>query len=209
MTGPAASVICMFLKTLHGRNVVLHMEILELDSHRTEDNNSLPASGGLSKMKTTRIGLLVPVLVSLAFAAKVPDIPTGSKIFLQNKGTSNESQLFTELLREKLSKDETSRNYSKPGFPIVDKKEDAAYTLRFIVVIRQNERGFLESTQEHARVNVWLLDSAGKTVWEHNYDCTRVFREPARECYQHISDDFKAAQVNAEGKRAGWLGWRK
>ena len=35
------------------------------------------------------------------------------------------------------------------------------------------------------------------------------FAEPARECYQHVSDDLKAAQVNAEGKRAGWLGWRK
>lgn len=146
---------------------------------------------------------------SPAFAAKVPDIPTGSKIFLENKGTSDESLLFTELFREKLSRDETKRNYSKPGFPVVEKKEGADYTLRFIFVMRENARGFLESTQEHARVNVWLLDSKGTLVWEHNYDCIRVFREPARECYQSISDDLKAAQVNAEGKRAGLLGWRR
>lgn len=136
-----------------------------------------------------------------SFAAKVPDIPTGSKIFLQNDGTSDESRMFTELFREKLSKDESSRTNAKPGFPVVDKKEDAAYTLRFIFVMREHD--------EHARVNVWLLDSTGKVVWEHNYDCVRVIRDPARECYQHISDDFKAAQVNTAGKRAGMFGWRK
>jgi hypothetical protein len=156
-----------------------------------------------------RVALVVPFLVCLAFAAKAPGIPTKSKIFLENKGTSDESQMFTELLREKLSKDETSRNYVKPGFPIVDKKEDATYSLRFIFVMRENEKSLMEGAQEHARVNVWLLDSTGAVLWEHNYDCVRVFRDPARECYQHISDDLKSAQVNAEGKRAGMLGWRK
>jgi len=156
------------------------------------------------------LALLAPFLVCLAFAAKVPaGIPTKSKMFLENRGTSDESQLFTQLLREKLSKDESGRNYEKPGFPIVDKKEDAAYTLRFIFVLRENQKSFMEGPQEHARVNVWLLDATGTVVWEHNYDCVRVFREPARECYQHISDDLKAAQVNAAGKRAGMLGWRR
>jgi hypothetical protein len=143
------------------------------------------------------------------FAAKAPDIPSGSKIFLENKGTSDESQLFTELLSEKLRKDETSRNYAKPGFPVVEKKEDAAYTLKFIFVIRENQKSFMEGPQEHARVNVWLIDSASTVIWENNYDCVRVFREPARECYQHISDDLKSAQINSEGKRAGMLGWKK
>jgi hypothetical protein len=137
------------------------------------------------------------------------ELPTGSKLFLENKGTSDESQMFTELLGEKLGKDETSRNYVKPGFPIVDKKENAAYTLKFIMVMRENEKSFMEKAQEHARVIVWLLDTTGTVIWEHNYDCVRVSREPARECYQHISDDLKSAQVNAEGKRAGMLGWRK
>jgi hypothetical protein len=140
---------------------------------------------------------------------KAQSIPAGSTIFLENRGTSDESQMFTELLREKLSKDESNRNYSKPGFPVVDKKEDAAYTLRFIFVLRENEKGFMENPQEHARVNVWLVNSTDAVVWEHNYDCVRIFREPARECYQHISDDLKAAQVNAQGKRAGLLGWKK
>ena len=63
--------------------------------------------------------------------------------------------------------------------------------------------------EEHARVNVWLLDSKNAILWEHKYDCVRVIRDPARGCYQHISDDLKAAQVNAEGKRAGMFGWRK
>jgi hypothetical protein len=143
------------------------------------------------------------------FAARAPDIPTGSKIFLENKGTSDESLMFTELFREKLSKDETSGSFIKPGFPVVERKEDATYTLRFIFLMRENQKSFGEGPQEHARVNVWLLDSASTVVWEHNYDCVRVFREPARECYQHISDDLKAAQVNAEGKRAGFLGWRQ
>ena len=151
-----------------------------------------------------KMGLLAVLLVSLpSFAAKVPDIPTGSKLFLENKGTSDESQMFTELFREKLGKDESSRTNSKPGFPVVDKREDAAYILRFILVVRD------EHGDEHARVNVWLLDSKGTLLWEHNYDCVRVFREPARECYQHISDDLKATQVNADGKRAGMFGWRK
>jgi hypothetical protein len=160
-------------------------------------------------MKKASVVLVPVLLISFALAANIPDIPRGSKIFLENKSTSDESQLFTELLREKLSKDETSRNYVKPGFSVVDKKEDASYVLRFIFVLRENERSFMEGAQEHARVNVWLLNSAGTALWEHNYDCVRVFREPARECYQHISDDLKAAQINVEGKRAGMLGWRK
>jgi hypothetical protein len=151
-------------------------------------------------MRTKAAHVLLVLLVSVSsFAAKVPDIPTGSKIFLENKSTSDESQMFTELFREKLGKDESTRTNSKPGFPVVDTKELAAYVLRFIFVMRD----------EHARVNVWLIDSKGTTVWEHNYDCVRVIRDAARECYQHISDDLKAAQVNAEGKRAGMFGWRK
>jgi len=152
--------------------------------------------------------LAVLLLGTASFAAKAPDIPTGSKLYLENKSTSDESQLFTQLFREKLTKDESKGIYSKPGFPTVDKKEDAAYVLRFLFVLRENQKSFGEGPQEHARVNVWLLDSRGTVIWEHNYDCERVFREPARECYQHISDDLKAAQVNADGKRAGWLGWR-
>src|SRR5712671_380858 len=143
--------------------------------------------------------LLALLLACPAFAGKAPDIPTQSKIFLENKGMSDESQMFTELLREKLSKDETSRNYTKPGFPVVEKKEDAAYTLKFIFVMRENEKSFMEAAQEHARVNVWLSDSTGKVIWENNYDCVRVFRDPARECYQYISDDLKSAQINPEG----------
>ena len=75
--------------------------------------------------------------------------------------------------------------------------------------MRENEKSFMEKSQEHARVNVWLLDCKGVVIWEHNYDCVRVFREPARECYQHISDDLKAAQTNSQGKRAGMLGWKR
>jgi hypothetical protein len=174
-----------------------------------EDETLLRAPQGGRMRRTAGYLLAVFLLSSALFAAKAPDIPTGSKIFLENKGTSDESQMFTELFREKLSKDETKSNYAKPGFPIVDKKEEAAYILRFISVMRENERSFGEGAQEHARVNIWLLDSAGTVIWEHNYDCVRVFREPARECYQHISDDLKAAQVNAEGRRAGFLGWRR
>jgi hypothetical protein len=160
-------------------------------------------------MKPLVIILLVLSTPTSSFSAKVPDIRSGSKIYVENRSTSDESQMFTELLREKLTKDETHRNYAKPGFPVVDKKEDADYTLRFFFVLRENEKSFGEGAQEHARVNVWLLDSKGNTIWEHNYDCVRNFREPARECYQHISDDLKAAQTNAEGKRAGWLGWKR
>jgi hypothetical protein len=150
---------------------------------------------------TANYVIAVLLLATASFAEKVPDIPTGSKFFLENGGTSDESRMFTELFREKLSKNEMySGHYSKPGFPVVDKKEEAAYTLRFIFVMREAE--------EHARVNVWLFDSKGTQVWEHNYDCVRIFREPARECYQHVSDDLKAAQVNSAGKRAGRFGWK-
>lgn len=152
-------------------------------------------------MKRKAARLLAVLLLSIAsFATNVPDIPTGAKIFLENKGTSDEAQMFTELFREKLSKDESGRKYAKPGFPVVDIKEDAAYVLRFIFVMRG---------EKQARANVWLLDSKGTVLWEHNYECTAFFREPARECYQQLSDDLKAAQVNAENKRAGLLGWRK
>ena len=161
-------------------------------------------------MRRTAACLLAVLLLGTAsFAAEAPDIPTGSRLYLENKSTSDESQLFTELFREKLTKDESKGVYSKPGFPVVDKKEEATYVLRFLFVMRENQKSFGGEAQEHVRVNLWLLDSRGTVIWEHNYDCIRVFREPARECYQHISDDLKAAQVNAEGKRAGWLGWRK
>ena len=46
-------------------------------------------------------------------------------------------------------------------FPVVDKKEDAAYVLRFLFVIRENQSNWGEGAQEHARVNVWLLDTSG------------------------------------------------
>jgi hypothetical protein len=160
-------------------------------------------------MKPFLITLLLLSLPTASVAAKAPDIRSGSKLYLENKSTSDESQLFAELLREKLAKDETHRNYAKPGFPVVDRKEDADYTLRFFFVLRENEKSFGEGAQEHARVNLWLLDSKGNTIWEHNNDCVRNFRKPARECYQHISDDLKAAQTNDEGKRAGWLGSKR
>src|ERR1022692_4444702 len=119
---------------------------------------------------TANYMIAVLLLGTVSFAEKVPDIPTGSIFFLENGGTSDESRMFTELFREKLSKNEMySGHYSKPGFPVVDKKEEAASTLRFIFVMREAE--------EHARVNVWLLDSKGTLVWEHNYDCVRIFRE--------------------------------
>ena len=138
-------------------------------------------------MRTKAAHLLLVLLVSvLSFAAKVPDIPTGSKIFLENKSTSDESQMFTELFREKLGKDESTRTNSKPGFPVVDTKEDAAYVLRFIFVMRD----------EHARVNVWLLDSKGTTVWEHNYDCVRVI----------ICDRCKSKMRLVNGRRGKFWG---
>ena len=112
---------------------------------------------------------------SAAPAAKGPAIPTGSILYLENKSTSDESQLFTELFREKLAKDESKGVYFKPGFPVVDKKEDANYVLRFLFVLRENEWRFGEGTQEHARVNVWLIASSGTVIWEHNYDCIRGF----------------------------------
>jgi hypothetical protein len=161
-------------------------------------------------MSTRTYYIIAVLLLSvISFAEKIPDIPTGSKFFLDSAGTSDESRMFTELLREKLSKNQMySGHYSKPGFPVVDKREDAAYTLRFIFVIRENQKDFFGDAEEHARVNVWLLDSKGTLVWEHNYDCVRIFRDPARECYQHLSDDLKAAQVDSRGKRAGRFGWK-
>jgi len=152
-------------------------------------------------MKPFGVLLLLAAFVSLAFAAKAPDIPTRSKIFLENKGNSDEAQLFGELLREKLSRDESNEHRLKPGFPVVDKREEADYILRFIFIMR--------SGKEYPLANVWLFDSKGNLLWENNYTCVRVFREPARECYQHISDDLKGAHVNAEGKRAGIVGWRR
>jgi hypothetical protein len=35
-----------------------------------------------------------------------------------------------------------------------------------------------------------------------------IVRDAVRECYRHISDDLKEAEVNAKGKRAGLLGSR-
>jgi hypothetical protein len=51
---------------------------------------------------------------------KVPDIPTGSKVYIENRGTTDEALRASLLLAGRLSKDEGGRNYLKPGYPIVD-----------------------------------------------------------------------------------------
>lgn len=91
----------------------------------------------------------------------------------------------------------------------MEKKEEADFVLRVLPVLRHKDAGVATKAGNHARVTVRLLDAKGSRLWEHDYDCMASFREPMRECYQHISDDLKSAQVNAEGKRAGFLGWKK
>lgn len=86
-----------------------------------------------------------------------------------------------------------------------------------LIRIGTNFKRFIDLSSRHAydyvihdrRNHLALPDHRGTRWWEHNYDCTRVFREPARGCCQHISDDLKAAQVNSEGKRAEFLGWKR
>jgi hypothetical protein len=141
------------------------------------------------------------VFATPLYAVRVPDITTGSKFYLDNKGTSDNAAMFTEELREELQKDSSTKKYRQPGFPVVEKKEEADYILRFVLVTRGNDN--------HARLKVWLLDPKGTTLWEGEHECsimTTFFLVP--NCAQFVSSDLKAAQVDAEGKRAGALGWK-
>jgi hypothetical protein len=152
------------------------------------------------------VGLVVLEAAQAVFAAKVPDIPTGSKIYIENKSQSDEAARFAVLLASKLAKDEGGRNYLMPGFPVVERREDAAYVLRIMVVFRQVGRG----GDVNVLLNAWLLDANGKELWSKNDTCvTTTWTSSDKGCMRDLSNDLKSAQVNSDGKRAGWLGWKR
>jgi hypothetical protein len=108
--------------------------------------------------------------------------------------------MFDEQLGEELQKDSSTKKYIQPGFPVVDKKEEADYILRFVLVRRGNEN--------HAEIKMWLINQQGGALWEGGHSCPILPTLLVPTCAQFASWDFKAAQVNAEGKRCGTLGWK-
>jgi len=149
------------------------------------------------------ISLVVFLLPLLAFAAEVPDIPMGSKFYIENKSQSDESVRFAMLLAEKLAKDEGNKRYQKPGFSVVEEREGADYIIRFSLVVRENGH------ETHAWLNALLLDAAGKVLWRaEDFRCATVFAERVEGCASELSGYVKRAEVNSEGKRAGYLGWK-
>jgi hypothetical protein len=170
------------------------------------------------------VGLVVLAAVQTVIAVpRVPDIPTGSKFYIENKSQSDESVRFAMLLASRLGKEEGGKNYSKPGFPIVENRADANYVLRIMVVFRPDK----ESTW--VMLNTWLLDANGKELWSKDYSSLDPNSTSAFVNYGaaggllhrltgegsdprtvvELSDNLKSAQVNSDGKRAGLLGWRK
>ena len=114
--------------------------------------------GGTVRRSLLLTAVLFVTLPSYCWNHQVPDIPTGSNFYLENKGTSDDSAMFNELLREELQKDSSSKKYLQPRFPVVDKKEEADYILLFVVVRPVNEN--------HAEIKMWLIDPKGSTLWE-------------------------------------------
>src|SRR5579859_3697321 len=160
-----------------------------------------------------KLFLVVLMTSQMAFAVKVPDIQPGAKFYIENKSQSDEAERFAVLLASKLAEDEGSRNkrYLKPGFPVVERREEAFYVLRVMVVLRGNAKTsvFDSNKATHALVNAWLLDANGKELWSQELDCVgNLLGEPVKNCVRELSDDIKSAQVDSNGKRAGLLGWK-
>lgn len=159
-----------------------------------------------------RLVLLLIVTLSqatLARAGEVPDIQTGAKFYIENKSQSDEAVRFAVLLASKLAQDEGNKKYQKPGFPVVERREEASYVLRFMLVLRRNAKNSVLDTIRATHVNAWLLDANGKELWSTKQDCVEDFiGGPVMNCVRELSDDIKSAQVDSHGKRAGLLGWK-
>jgi hypothetical protein len=157
------------------------------------------------------LAIITLLVRQAAFSAKVPDIPIGSKFYIENRSQSDEAARFAVLLAGRLSKDEGKRRYRKPGFSVAERREDAAYVVRLMVIVRENTRTSVVDSNKttHALVNAWLLDASGKELWSQEQDCVgSLLGEPTENCIRRLSDDLKSAQVDSEGKRAGLLGWK-
>jgi hypothetical protein len=161
--------------------------------------------------KPLLVVLFVIVAHQVMLAAKGPDLPQGSKLYIENKSQSDEAARFAVLLASRLAKDQGNKRYGRPGFPIVEKQEQAAYVLRVMFVLRENTQTDMIETKRttHALVNSWLLDANGKELCSEKQHCRGfLMDEPTEVCAKQLSDDIKSAQVNESGKRAGLIGWR-
>jgi hypothetical protein len=139
---------------------------------------------------------------------KVPD----------NKGTSDEAARVTIMIASRLAKDEDSRNYFTPGLPVVSTVGDADYVIRILPLIRVGEG------VSNIIISAWIFDKSGQEIWAHDYSSTYynstssiknrglinglIIRDSAPDAVIDLVHSLKSAQINDEGKRAGFLGFK-
>ncbi|HZR33478.1 MAG TPA: hypothetical protein VFA76_16660 [Terriglobales bacterium] len=154
-----------------------------------------------------RLVIAVLMLIGLAISAKVPDLPQGASLYLQNQSKSDEAGRFEFLLRNALTKADGdsakksrwgAKHYFRSGLNIVPQKEKAQYVLSFYVIHREHTAQTLGDAV--------LQNTNGDQLWSAEYHCGEL--DTVAMCVGWLSDDVKGAQVNPEGKRAGLLGWK-
>lgn len=113
---------------------------------------------------------------------------------------------------KELAKDESTDEYSKPGFPIAIGSEDGEYLL--LLTVEEGEpvdAAAVSSEVAHVTVlaSVWTRTNGDYKVWSRDLACSGPERQAAiRGCAALVSGELKSAQVK-KGKRAGELGWEK
>jgi hypothetical protein len=144
-------------------------------------------------------------------AAKSLSIRYPSSFYVEVKCAKDpaEAQDFAGALIYKLGIDESSEQYSKPGFPVVLGGEDGDYLLKVELV---------EQTVDTIPGESNIVDKAflydrdfgnDQRIWSKEFVCMGITLKAAtQECVDLISDELKSAQVK-KGKRAGKMGWAK
>lgn len=161
--------------------------------------------------------VLLALLSSVVFAGgkRVPDLPARASISLQNQKQSADSTEFQKYLESSLSRPDNRGHRRRSGLQVKKTKEEAAFVLQF-----ELKRAFgdtdcqaytqCSSTPAYAYLDVVLTDASGGRLWSQEYSCVPTpTREPLDACAQDLGEDLKAAQVDANGKRAGWSGWTR
>jgi len=159
--------------------------------------------------------LLMVLIISILTAAaeKLLSIkyPSGIHVEVMSKSHPSDTKFFENALEDKLFRDESSEQYSKPGFRIVVGGEDGDYLLK--IEIRDKTEATIPGENDivHMVINasLWLRTFGDSKVWSRDLVCNGPkVNNAIQQCVDLISDELKSAQVK-KGKRAGKLGWEK
>jgi hypothetical protein len=154
---------------------------------------------------------IIPVLIVATEKLLSIKYPSNIHVEVISKSHPGDTKFFKNALEDKLGKDESSEQYSKPGFPIIVGSEDGDYLLKVEIRDRTESTTPGENDIVHMAVNasLWLRNVGDSKVWSREFVCNGPeVHNAIQQCVDIISNELKSAQVK-KGKRAGKLGWEK